>query len=95
MYAGEIVESAPVRELFAAPSHPTRAASSRRVRGPTAGFARWRGPSPRRAGVRRLRLRAALPGGLRALSRRATGLEKVPDRAAEAACFLWDGGRIA
>ena len=96
MYAGEIVESAPVRELFAAPSHPyTRGLLASRP-GPDGRLRAMEGTVPE-AGRRPPgcafeprcpeafgRCRAARPV-----------LEKVPDRAAEAACFLWDGGRIA
>ncbi len=92
MYAGEIVESAPVRELFASPSHPyTRGLLASRP-GPDGRLRAMDGTVPEpgerppgcafepRCPEAFGRCRAARPV-----------LEKVAGRAAEAACFLWDG----
>ena len=99
MYAGEIVEEAPVERLLSAPEHPyTRAllaVASRRGGGGGPGEA----PGDRRHRARAgglapgLPLRAALPGRLRPLRRRAPRRRR-PSADGRVACFLGGGGPL-
>ena len=81
MYAGRVVEQGPVSRIFNAPAHPyTKAllgSIPRMTRQPRAAH-RHRGPAARsRLAAARLRLRAALPAGVRPLPRRgAAGIRR-------------------